>query len=67
MFILCKEKQDNGEIYEIRNYFSSLNRFQDDDSRLERRADDSGEQVSICKSSITLIRLPITIIAVEEQ
>jgi hypothetical protein len=67
MFILCNEKQDNGEIYEIRNYFSSLNRSQDDDTCLERRARGSDEQASTCTGNITLIRLPITITAVEEQ
>ena len=37
VLIRCKEKQDNGEIYEIPNYFS-LNISQDNDIRLEHSA-----------------------------
>jgi len=56
--------QDIGEIYEIRNYFSSLNRSQDEDIRLESNAHDSDEQGSKCTHNVTFrrVRLPIIIV-----
>ena len=53
VFIRCKERQDNGEIYEIPNCFS-LHGSQNNDIRLERSALDSNRQSDRCTHNAIL-------------